>query len=203
MLICVARAAPLVTNLFGLTNRVPFTGSKLVGSPDPPLPYHARRAFPELNFKHPLHITHLPGSETMLVIEQAERVLAFTNQPTASITNIFCFIRDHEIYSVTFHPGFATNRFAYVFSNGPQSSGHKTNKIFRYTIPRNTNACDDASRTLIIEWESNGHNGGDMAFGPDGMFYASAGDGTSDSDRNLTGQDLSDLNGGLIRIDVE
>jgi uncharacterized repeat protein (TIGR03806 family) len=203
MLTSIASAATSGTNQFGLTNRIPFTGSKLVGSPDPPLPYRARRAFPELNFKHPLHITHVPDADTMLVIEQAERVLAFTNQPSASTTNIFCFIRDHEIYSVTFHPGFATNRFAYVFSNGPQSSEHKTNKIYRYTVPRNTNACDDTSRTLIIEWESNGHNGGDMAFGPDGMFYASAGDGTSDSDRNLTGQDLSDLNGGIIRIDVE
>ena len=203
MLASVAGAATTITNWLSLTNRVPFTGSRLVGSPDPPLPYRARRVFPELNFKHPLHIAHLPGSDGMLVVEQSERVLEFTNHPSVSTTNIFCFIRDHEIYSVTFHPGFATNRFAYVFSNGPQSSGHKTNKIFRYTVPRDKLSCDDATRTLIIEWESNGHNGGDMAFGPDGMFYASAGDGTSDSDRNLTGQDLSDLNGGIIRIDLE
>jgi len=191
------------TNRFGLTNRVLWTTSRLVGSPDPPLPYRAVRAFPKLEFKHPLYITHLPQTDLMLVVEQSERVLAFTNRPDAATTNVFCFIADHEIYSVIFHPGFATNRFAYVFSNGPQSSEHKTNKIFRYAITRDTLKCDDATRRLIIEWESNGHNGGDMAFGPDGMFYLSAGDGTSDSDRNVTGQDLSDLNGGLIRIDVD
>src|SRR5687767_13870835 len=134
----------------------------------------------------------------MLVVEQSERVLAFTNRADAAETNRFCFIRDHEIYSVIFHPGYATNRFAYVFSNGPQSSQHKTNKIFRYVVNRESLGCDDESRRLIIEWESNGHNGGDMAFGPDGMLYISAGDGTSDSDKNLTGQDVTDLNGAIL-----
>ncbi len=101
-----------------------------------------------------------------------------------------------------FHPGYASNRFVYVFANGPQSSQHKTNKIFRYEMDRDSLRCDDASRRLIIEWESNGHNGGDMAFGPDGMLYLSAGDGTSDSDKNLTGQDITDLNSGILRIEV-
>jgi len=36
-----------------------------------------------------------------------------------------------------------------------------------------------ASEKIIIEWESNGHNGGDLAFGPDGMLYIPAGDGTN------------------------
>jgi glucose/arabinose dehydrogenase/mono/diheme cytochrome c family protein len=187
----------------GIETRIPFTASRLAGSPDPPLPYQAKRAFPKLNFKHPLYITHLPGSERMLVVEQSERILAFTNHPDVTSTEKFCFLRDHEIYSVTFHPAYASNRFAYVFSNGPQSSQHKTNKIFRYVIDRESLTCDDASRQVIIEWESNGHNGGDLAFGPDGMLYISSGDGTSDSDRNVTGQDITDLNSGILRIDVE
>ena len=174
-----------------------------MGSPDPPLPYRAKRAFPRLDFKNPLYITHLPGTDRMLVVEQAGRILAFTNHVEAAVTNIFSVIRDHENYSVIFHPRYASNRFAYVFANGPQSSGHKTNKIFRYVVDRESLSCDDASRRIIIEWESNGHNGGDLAFGPDGMLYISAGDGTSDSDRNVTGQDITDLTSGILRIDVE
>jgi uncharacterized repeat protein (TIGR03806 family) len=196
-------AANLGTNAFGIEKRIPFTTSRLIGSPDPPLPYRAKRAFPKLDFKHPLYIAHLPGSERMLVVEQSERILAFTNDPGIAATNIFCFIPDHEIYSVSFHSGYASNRFAYVFANGPQSSQHKTNKIFRYVVDRASLNCDDSSRQLIIDWESNGHNGGDLAFGLDGMLYISSGDGTSDSDKNVTGQDITDLNSGILRIDVE
>ena len=56
---------------------------------------------------------------------------------------------------------------------------------------------------VIIEWPSNGHNGGDIAFGNDGYLYVSSGDGSSDSDANLTGQTLDDLLGAVLRIDVD
>jgi uncharacterized repeat protein (TIGR03806 family) len=59
------------------------------------------------------------------------------------------------------------------------------------------------TQTAIIEWDSNGHNGGEMAFGPDRMLYISSGDGTSDSDTDMTGQDIRDLTSGIVRIDVE
>jgi glucose/arabinose dehydrogenase len=56
---------------------------------------------------------------------------------------------------------------------------------------------------VIIEWDSNGHNGGDMAFGPDGMMYVGSGDGTSDSDADLAGQNLTTLRSKILRIDVD
>src|SRR5262249_1110691 len=62
---------------------------------------------------------------------------------------------------------------------------------------------DPKSAKVIIEWESDGHNGGDLAFGNDGLLYVSSGDGTSDSDTNRTGQDLSKLLAKVLRIDVD
>jgi glucose/arabinose dehydrogenase len=59
------------------------------------------------------------------------------------------------------------------------------------------------SRELIIEWQSAGHGGGDMGFGPDGFLYFTAGDGTTGSDPDMTGQDLTDLRGSILRIDVD
>src|SRR5207249_4369490 len=102
---------------------------------------------------------------------------------------------DRDTYGMTFHPRYSENRIVYVFSNGPNSNEkHKQNRISRYTVARATPcACLADSEKVIIEWESNGHNGGDLAFGPDGMLYISAGDGTTDSDTNLTGQKISDL----------
>jgi uncharacterized repeat protein (TIGR03806 family) len=55
---------------------------------------------------------------------------------------------------------------------------------------------------VILEWHSLGHNGGDLAFGRDGMLYITAGDGTSDSDTWNSGQTLDDLLGNVLRIDV-
>ena len=59
------------------------------------------------------------------------------------------------------------------------------------------------SELVIIEWPSNGHDGGDLGFGPDGFLYFPTGDGTSDSDGDLTGQSMNDLLAAMVRIDVD
>ena len=87
---------------------------------------------------------------------------------------------DGIAYGVTFHPDFLKNGYVYVGSNGPLSAGNKTTRVTRYTIARKAPfGLDPKSAKLIIEWPSDGHNGGDLAFGNDGMLYVSSGDGTS------------------------
>src|SRR5262249_58710999 len=80
--------------------------------------------------------------------------------------------------------------------------GSKRTIITRYTMDRETFALDADSALEIISWESNGHNGGDLEFGLDGMLYVTSGDGTSDSDTNLRGQDLTQFTSKVLRIDV-
>jgi glucose/arabinose dehydrogenase/mono/diheme cytochrome c family protein len=188
---------------FGIAKRVPLTTSRVVGSPDPPPPFRTRRAFPKLSFKLPVYLTHEPNTDRLFVVEQNGRIVAFKNDPATDKTDLFCQIEDHDTYSMIFHPDYAKNGFVYLFSNGLNSAERKKNHIFRFTVKRDgSRCCDPDSRQLVIEWESNGHNGGDMAFGLDGYLYLSAGDGTSDSDGDLTGQDLRDLCSAIIRIDV-
>jgi hypothetical protein len=62
---------------------------------------------------------------------------------------------------------------------------------------------DPASETTIIDWPSDGHNGAAMGIGLDGMMYVTTGDGTSDSDTNLRGQEMSHLTAKVLRIDIE
>ncbi|MBI3469383.1 MAG: PQQ-dependent sugar dehydrogenase [Planctomycetes bacterium] len=189
---------------FDLHRRIAWTTSRVVGSPDPPLPYRAERAFSKLDFVHPLYLASEPGRGRILVVEQAGKTLAFANQPDVSATEVFCEIPEHDTYSLAFHPDYLRNRYVYFFSNGPRGEKRKRNRILRYEVAAEPPyLCDPSSQRLIIEWESNGHNGGEMAFGPDGYLYISSGDGTSDSDGDHTGQDITDLASGIIRIDIE
>ncbi|MFN5299463.1 MAG: PQQ-dependent sugar dehydrogenase [Planctomycetaceae bacterium] len=197
----------------GLERRVPWTNTQLTGRPDPPLPCVARQVFGAVPLKNPLYLIAEPagvrgsrgGPERWLVVEQKGRVLAFPNTPDVRESSLFIEVPDHETYGLTFHPRYADNGWIYLFCNGPQSDPkQRFNRIVRYRVRDEAPFdCDRDSAQTIIEWESNGHNGGDLAFGPDGMLYISAGDGTTDSDTNLTGQKITDLVSGMIRIDVE
>src|SRR5262249_16977780 len=136
------------------------------------------------------------------VVEQGGRIVHFPPSGKGKHA-LFCQLKDADTYGMTFHPDYRKNGFVYVFSNGPNSKPRKKNQILRFKATGNPPRCDPDSRTLTIEWESNGHNGGDWGFGRDGMLYIPAGDGTSDSDGDVTGQDLRDLCSGVLRIDVD
>jgi uncharacterized repeat protein (TIGR03806 family) len=203
--VLIARAASPEKQLaqpFDTQTRVPWATSHVAGTPDPPLPYRLRRVFEKLPLTQPLFLTHDPTTKQLLVIEQPGHVLAFANLADVERSDVFLDVGE-ETYSLAFDPRYAENHFVYAFSNGPRDAKVKRNRIARYEAsgdaPRH---CDPATQRVIIEWESNGHNGGDLAFGPDGFLYISSGDGTSDSDTNLTGQDVSDLPSGILRIDV-
>lgn len=204
--VCLAEEKPaekLPEKPFGLTKRIPLTTSKVIGYPEPPLPYRSAPVFTKIKFNHPLYIIALPGTERLLVIEQGGKIISFPDDPQTDKTEVFLELKDRDFYGMTFHPKFAENRYALVFSNGPNSAKSKLNRISRFTVSKETNKCLPETEFIIIEWVSNGHNGGDMAFAADGTLFATSGDGTSDSDTNLTGQDISDLNSGMLHLDIE
>ncbi len=203
---------------FGIRERVPLTTSKVVGSPEPPPPFKSERAFPKIDIVHPLYVIELPGTHDLLVVPQTGKIIRFENRDDVESSQVFLDMK-RESYGLTFHPKFAENGWMYVVSNGevvepaiaespgveavPEKS-LKKNRVSRFTVSREPPyACDPASEFIILEWPSNGHNGGDLAFGPDGCLYIPAGDGTSDSDTDDTGQGVNDLNAVLMRIDVD
>src|SRR5262245_14861268 len=55
---------------FGLSKRIPWTTSRVVGTPEPPPPYRVRRAFPNLKVVYPITIAHEPGTENLLLVHQ-------------------------------------------------------------------------------------------------------------------------------------
>jgi glucose/arabinose dehydrogenase len=191
----------------GIDRFTAVTTSRVVGSPEPPPPFRAVRALPKLRLSFPIFLINEPGSRRLIFIDQRSsygpaRICRTSDDPDSGKYETLMEV-DGVAYSIAFHPKFAENGYMFVGSNGPLT-GTKKCKITRYTLGRQSPyALDPKSAKLIIEWESDGHNGAAMAFGHDGMLYITSGDGTSDSDTNVTGQGLDHLLAKVLRIDVD
>jgi uncharacterized repeat protein (TIGR03806 family) len=195
-----------------LPHGVRWTTSRVVGSPEPPHPYRLQRAFPYHKFHNPVYLTPEPGTDRLFVMEYSEPVVRAIKDDANSKeeTEILKFPagteKKAEAFSIAFHPNYVQNRLLYIFANVRNLKGPRDehNQVFRFRV-------DTAppykivpeSGKVIIEWASAGHDGGDLGFGPDGFLYITAGDGTTGSDPDITGQDLTDLRASMLRIDVD
>jgi glucose/arabinose dehydrogenase len=184
--------------------------SHVIGSPEPPNPFRVRKRYPDLKITYPIAITHQPGSDLLLVVQQPvpsgeSHVVRFKDDPGVKDLQKLLTL-DATAYGLVFHPHFKDNGYFYVGSKGPARgpSADKRARVTRYTMDRKPPfAVDPASARVIIEWQSDGHDGLGMGFGHDGYFYVTSGDGTSDSDTNIVGQDMSSLLAKVLRIDVD
>lgn len=195
---------------FGLERRIPWTTSRVIGSPDPPLPYTVEQTFTQIDWQAPMFVAAEPGTDRLLVVQQGagkdrpSQVLRVRDDPATDKVETLLEVADRLIYAVTFHPDYRDNGLLFVFSNGPTSQSDRSNRISHFTVGREApHTCDPKSERIIIEWNSAGHDGGDLVFGHDHMLYIATGDGTGDSDTSVTGQDVSDLLGAILRIDVD
>jgi hypothetical protein len=111
--------------------RTLLTGSRVVGSPDPPLPYQAVVAYPDLKAKKPVflvadpvHVRSATRAAPGLPFEEYERfivgqhqqgvLLSFAQTGTGRKTNPFLKVPGIEVLSLAFHPRYAENRFVFL-----------------------------------------------------------------------------------------
>ena len=183
--------------------------SRVVGSPDPPPPYRVVRAFPKLSLTNPVVVVKEPGSRRLWFVDQdpkkAEpRLCRTTGEPVAGAYEILHHFGKSLAYSIAFHPAFQENGHLFIGSNDRVGDGGKRVRITRYRVDRKPpHRFHSDSAEVIIEWESNGHDGAAIAFSPEGLMYVTSGDGTSDSDTTLKGQGLDHLLSKVLRIDVD
>ncbi|MHB1423477.1 MAG: PQQ-dependent sugar dehydrogenase [Gemmataceae bacterium] len=204
--------------------RIPWTTSRVLGSPDPPPPFKVVRAFPNLKFNHPLLLARCPGSDRLFVGEQAGVLYSFPNKPDAK-ADLFCDLRKQlktiplhpgakeveAVYGLVFHPDFEKNRQCFVCytlrSKKPGEQNLKDGtRVSRFTVAKSDPPrIDPSSEEIILTFLQGGHNGGDLHFGTDRMLYISTGDAASPNppDPFNTGQDISDLLSSILRIDVD
>jgi len=174
--------------------------------------YPIENAFPNLSFTRPVDLQHAgDGSERLFVVEQEGRILVFDNDPAVSGTKLFLDIRpridtrgnEEGLLGLAFHPEYASNGYFYV--NYTATNPDRT-VISRFEVSENDpDAADAGSETVLLEFAQpySNHNGGQVAFGPDGYLYIATGDGGSGGDPQNNAQNRSNLLGKILRIDVD
>jgi uncharacterized repeat protein (TIGR03806 family) len=186
----------------GIDRRVPWTTSRVKGSPEPPAPYRPEVAFPRLRFSEPLDLVSVPGGNRLAVAERQGKLYTFVNDRDAGRADLLLDVKK-TVYALTFHPQFARNGHLYVTTVGEE--GDPTgNRVVRFTVrPGEPPRADPASAKVVLAWPCGGHNGGAIRFGPDGMLYVGTGDGSGIADEKHTGQDVGDLHSSILSIDVD
>lgn len=155
----------------------------------------------------PLFLTHAGDSSgRIFVVEKTGRILVFIEgqsqpEPFLDIAQLVNS-RDSErgLLGLAFHPGYANNGFFYV--NYTDLNGNTV--VSRFQVSADENRADPDSQQILLNISQPyaNHNGGMIAFGPDGYLYIGMGDGGSGGDPQGLAQNPETLLGKILRIDV-
>ncbi len=161
-------------------------------------------------FSHPLGIGNAgDGSGRMFVVEQGGLVKIIKSGATLTtpFLNVAGLLKsasgEQGLLGIAFPPGYGPAR-PYVYINYTGTQGVGDTVIARYTVSANPDALDPASGQTILSVVQPfaNHNGGQLAFGPDGYLYIGLGDGGSGGDPYNNAQNPGVLLGKMLRIDV-
>ena len=156
----------------------------------------------------PVHVTHAgDGSGRLFVVERpgAIRVVrdgALLPEPFLDITDrVGSQGSEQGLLSVAFHPRYAENRRFFV----DYTDQNGDTVISELRVSDDPDRAEPGSERVLlrIDQPAANHNGGQLAFGPDGYLYIGMGDGGGAGDRFGNGQNRSTLLGKLLRIDVD
>lgn len=155
----------------------------------------------------PVHLTHAgDGSGHMFIVEQPGRIKILKDNIIQE--EIFLDITDRVssggergLLSVAFPPAYKDKKCFYV--NYTNALGNTTVSRFQLDASENLAAPQSEEIILTVEQPFSNHNGGQLAFGPEGFLYIAMGDGGSAGDPLGSGQDGDTLLGKMLRIDVE
>jgi len=151
----------------------------------------------------PTHLAVAPGEPGRLyVVEQEGRIVILErrrvlSRPFLDIVDLVQSGGEQGLLSVAFHPDYEGNRLFYV--NYTDVDGNT--RVVEYR----TRAGRDPARVrelLFVEQPYSNHNGGQLAFGPDGRLYVGMGDGGGGGDPEDRAQNLGDRLGKLLSVDV-
>lgn len=172
--------------------------------------YDIINAFPNLSFISPVGLYHSnDNSNRLFVLEQQGIIYSFNNSENTSQKTTFLDIRNKVLsggelglLGLAFHPNFSLNGKFYLdyTADNPMRT-----IISSWTVNiSDPNIANVTSEKILLEIQQPfaNHNGGQLAFGPDGYLYIGMGDGGSGGDPYGNAQNKSVFLGKILRIDV-
>lgn len=177
--------------------------------------------FTNLTFTAPVKLLQAPNNnQHWYVVQQGGVIRRFTGTSPASATTVLDITgrtfnvsqSEAGLLGMAFHPNFPTDARVFLYYIDRSLVGHLS--AFTATVDANGAATFDAGSEQVLlsvnkdsdpsaaPAAQDNHNGGDIAFGPDGFLYLGTGDGGGGGDPQETGQRLTTLLGKMLRIQV-
>lgn len=184
----------------------------------------------------PIGVVAVPGSKNLAIIDQIGRIWMMDengNRMPAPFMDVSGRIvplspnyDERGLLGLAFHPNYQSNGRFFIYYNLPRRPGgpapgvlwNNLSRISEFRVSGNPNLADPTSEKVILEMDDpqSNHNGGTIAFGPDGYLYIAIGDGGAANDfapghvedwypvnRGGNGQDIeANLFGDILRIDI-
>jgi glucose/arabinose dehydrogenase len=222
LILLAALAAP--ADGAGVLTRVANTSLAAMPAAPPVFGYTYTNALPGLTFANPVCLATPPGETNRLfVLEKSGRIIVITNLAaptrsvfldlTARVTTSTSISDERGLFSLAFHPGYASNGYFFVYYTGNANTtagggGNGLHDILaRYRVSgSNSNQANTSSHTpLLLQYdEASNHNGGDIHFGPDGYLYLGIGDEGGANDQYNNSQTITkDFFSAILRLDVD
>lgn len=152
----------------------------------------------------PVQVTHA-GDDRVLVVDQIGRVWVLTDgtvreEPFLDITDRTEAVSEQGLFAVAFPDDLSGAGRAYVSYTNLEG----TSTLSRFETTPDGSRLDNATEEVLltVDQPADKHNGGGLAFGPDGYLYYGLGDGSSGGDPDDNGQNTSNLLGTILRLDV-
>jgi glucose/arabinose dehydrogenase len=161
-------------------------------------------------FSKPVGIANAgDGSGRLFIVEQGGLVKIIKGGVTLAAPFLDVSSRlksssgEQGLLGIAFPPVFSAAK-PFIYTNYTGTAGVGDTVIARYTVTANSDTADPASEQILLRVAQPfvNHNGGQLAFGPDGYLYLGLGDGGSGGDPFNNAQNPLVLLGKMLRIDV-
>jgi glucose/arabinose dehydrogenase len=155
----------------------------------------------------PLYLTSPPGDLSRLFVAEQTGAIRIIKDgtllptPFLDLSDRIVAGGEQGLLGLALYPDFATNGRFVVHYTDPAGDTH----LSVFQVSAQPDIADAASEQVILTADQPyaNHNGGQVLFGPDGFLYLGLGDGGASNDPEGRAQNLSDLLGSILRMDVQ